>query len=79
LCNALIEHMSADSLTKGFGFYSVLGACDSFEVIRVFCSIKLVGVMCLTYIMHIFVLPFACICVNYGIDFVIRDIVCESQ
>jgi hypothetical protein len=23
--------------------------------------------------------PFACIYVNYGIDFVIRDIVCESR
>jgi hypothetical protein len=26
-----------------------------------------------------FVLPFACICVNYDIDVVIQDIVCESR
>jgi hypothetical protein len=69
--------MLADPLTKGFGSYSVSGACDSYGVVKVFCSIKLVGVMCFIYIMSIFMLSFACICVNYGIDVVIRDIVCK--
>jgi hypothetical protein len=72
------EHMLANPLAKGFGSYSILGACDSYEVIRVFCFIKLMGVMCLVYVVSIFVLPFAYICVKYGIDVVIRDIVCES-
>jgi hypothetical protein len=62
LCNAPIEHMLADPLTKGFGSCSVSGACDSYGVIRVFCSIKLVGVMCLVYIMHIFL---DAICVHF--------------
>jgi hypothetical protein len=74
----LIEHMLADPPTKGFGSYSISGACDSYRVVGVFCSIKLVGVMCLVYIVSIFVLPFACVYVNYGIDVVIRDIICES-
>jgi hypothetical protein len=79
LCNVPIEHMLADSLTKGLGSYSISGTCDSYGVIRVFCSIKLVGVMYLVYIVRIFILSFACICVNYVIDVVIRDIVCESR
>jgi hypothetical protein len=43
------------------------------------CSIKLVGVMCFIYIVSIFMLSFVCICVNYGIDVVIRDIVHKSR
>jgi hypothetical protein len=53
LYNAPIEHMLADPLTKGFGSYSVSGAYDLYGVITVFCSIKLVGVMCLVYIVRI--------------------------
>jgi hypothetical protein len=79
LCNAHIEHMLTDPLTKGFDSYHISGTCDSYRVIRVFCSIKLVEVICLVYIVHIFILSFACICVNYGINVVIRDIVCESR
>jgi hypothetical protein len=71
--------MLANPLTKGFGSYGVSGAYDSYKVVKVFCSIELMGVMCFIYIVNIFMLSFVYICINYDIDVMIRDIVCECQ
>jgi hypothetical protein len=81
--HTLIEHMSADLLTKELSPRVFSGACDSYGFSRVFCSTEFVGVMC-SFVSHeySFCVVMYCsvrICVNHDIGVVIRGIVYESQ